>query len=192
LKLLRLQTPGFSLGARRSPRLASRFLLLALCSVLFAPLARGQATLSKTTLGQSQNSQADLANSLVPGKPKFGKGEKTEQVDAKKLPTKSVKDPAFQGTLMDLDLDWTGDKMGKPHSAADTDSKTPKQAEPATEKNSKVARQADAAAGKESSSKSTDSAGDAQNKKEKTASSASDGKQSEKEKTSGSRPEGDH
>src|SRR5438874_4582827 len=110
--------------------------IVALVAWLFiSPLAHGQAVLNKTTLGGSQNDYRDLQNSLIPGKPKFGKGEKKEEVDPKKLPSKSVKDPTFQGTLMDLDLDWSGDKMGKPHTATDTDSKTPKQAEPATEKN---------------------------------------------------------
>src|SRR2546430_12330018 len=113
-------------------------------SGLIAPRVRGQAgeaILDKTTYGHSQNDSRDLQNSLAPGKPRYGKGEKKEEVDLKTLQTKSSKDPAFQGNLMDLDLDWRGDKFGKPASNGD---KAPKKADGTGEKDSKVAQQADA------------------------------------------------
>src|SRR5205807_9723644 len=80
------------------------FLLLAAYGFI-SPLASGQSPLSGTTLGKSQNDSRDLTNSLVPGKPRFGKGEKKEEVDPQKLPTKAIKDPRFQGSLLDEGLD---------------------------------------------------------------------------------------
>ena len=56
-------------------------------------------------------------NSLVPGPKKFGKGEKKEEVDPKKLPSKTLHDKTFQGNLMDIGVDWNGDKLGKPTAA---------------------------------------------------------------------------
>src|SRR5256885_15259890 len=93
---------------------------------LVSPLAHGQAVLDKTTLGQSQNDYRDLQNSMVPGKKTYGKGEKKEEVDLKNLQSKTVKNTAFKGTLMDLDVDWHGDKLGKPVANSDKDSKTAK------------------------------------------------------------------
>jgi hypothetical protein len=112
-------------------------------SVLFSAAASGQAVLDKTTLGESQNDYRDLQNSLiVPKRTNFGK-EKKEEVDLKTLQTKSSKDTIFQGTLMDLDVDWHGDKLGKPKSDGDKDSKAPKSAGAGGEKDSKVSKQAD-------------------------------------------------
>src|SRR2546421_5977270 len=80
-----------------------------------APLAFGQGALSKTDLGKSQNTPDDLMNSLiVNNRPKVGKGEKKEEVDPKKLSSKTTKDPMFQGSLNDMGLDWRSDKIGKP------------------------------------------------------------------------------
>src|SRR6267378_3105608 len=136
--------------------------LLAFCSLLLAPFAHGQSALGKTSLGKSQNSSEDLVNSLTPGKPNLTKGEKKEEVDPKKLPSKSMKDPMFQGTLMDVDIDWTGDKLGKPHTASDA--------------NSKASNQEDAA-------------GAGPNKGQKATAAAADETPSEKENA---KPDGDH
>src|SRR6266508_4039217 len=88
--------------------------ILALSSVLLAPCSWGQGAISGTDLGKSQNTTRDLANSLVPGKPNLGKGEKKSEVDPKTLPSKTIKDKTFEGGLNDIGVDWTGDKMGKP------------------------------------------------------------------------------
>src|SRR2546428_673 len=60
---------------------------------LVSPLASAQNK-------QSQNTPLDIANSLVPGRPRVGR-EKTEEVDPQKLPSKSVKDTTFGGSLLD-------------------------------------------------------------------------------------------
>src|SRR2546430_13111294 len=83
--------------------------------LLICPLVRAQNAMSGTTLGKSQNSPEDLFNSLVPGPKRFDKGEKKEEVDPKKLPSKTIHDKTFQGNLMDIGVDWNGDKMGKPN-----------------------------------------------------------------------------
>src|SRR5947209_19754585 len=104
--------------------------LLALCALFLAPLARGQDHTSGTDYGKSQNTAQDLANSLTPGKERVGKGEKKSEVDPKSLPSKkAAKDPLFQGGLADIGVDWNGDKIGKPHSGANADSKTSKPAD---------------------------------------------------------------
>ncbi len=172
----------------------SLFPLLALCSLLMAPIAHGQSSLQKTTLGKSQNSPDDLINSLVPGPERVGKGEKKSEVDPKKLPSKSMKDPMFQGTLMDVDIDWAGDKLGKPRTASDADSKASKKEGAAGEKDPKAAKQeADAAGGEKDSkaSKTTDAAGAGQNKDQKTTSAAANEKPSEKEKAAAAKTDGD-
>src|SRR5438067_2115806 len=87
----------------------SQLIVLAAVVGLVAPLARGQAILDKTTLGQSQNDARDLQNSLIVPKRVSIKGEKTEQVDAQKLSSRSVKDAKFQGSLLDMGLGSTDD-----------------------------------------------------------------------------------
>src|SRR2546421_4332588 len=87
-------------------------LLLALCALFAAPVARGQ-NLSGTDYGKSQNTTQDLANSLTPGKERAGKGEKKSEVDPKTLQSKTIKDKTFEGGLNDIDVDWNGDKIGK-------------------------------------------------------------------------------
>jgi hypothetical protein len=135
-----LHAPRSTLLAPSSELLAS---LVFAGSVLFSAAASGQAVLEKTTLGASQNDSRDLVNSLiVPKRTNFGK-EKKEEVDLKTLQTKSSKDTTFQGNLMDLDLDWHGDKLGKPHTSGDKDSKSSKTAEAGGEKDAKVSKQAD-------------------------------------------------
>jgi hypothetical protein len=160
-------------------------LLLALCSLLLAPFAHGQSALGKTTLNKSQNSSEDLVNSLTPGKPNLTKGEKKEEVDPKKLPSKSMKDPMFQGTLMDVDIDWTGDKLGKPHTASDANSKASKKEDAAGAKDPKAAKQEADTAGSEKDpkvSKAANAVGAGPNKDQKATSAAADEKPSEKEK----------
>jgi hypothetical protein len=159
-------------------------------SGLIAPMVSGQsAILDKTTFGSSQNDYRDLENSMIPGKKRYDKGEKKEEVDLKKLPSKSAKDATFQGNLMDIDLDWGGAKLGKPPSNGDKDSKT---ADAAGAKDSKVSQQADASGKKESKASNSAQAGDDKNKDQKAKSSTSDQKPSEKEKASAGTPDGDH
>ena len=139
-------------------------LVLAACGFI-SPLAHGQGSLNKTTFGKSQNDERDLVNSLVPGKQRFGKGEKKEEVDPQKLPTKAIKDPKFQGSLLDEGLD----------SSAETKSQDEKGVS-GSEKDSK-------------GSKSTQT-GDGQNKDQKATSAKSDEKAPEKEKASANKTDG--
>jgi len=162
-------------------------LLVAAAWGLVSPLAHGQAVLDKTTLGQSQNDYRDLQNSMVPGKKSYGKGEKKEEVDLKNLPSKTVKNTTFQGTLMDLDVDWGGQKLGKPVTNSEKDSRTAKSTDTSAANDSKVSKQADASGDKES--KSTQAA-EKQSKDQKAASATSEQKAAEKEKAS--KPDGDH
>ncbi|HST29437.1 MAG TPA: hypothetical protein VLK27_01200 [Chthoniobacterales bacterium] len=84
-----------------------------------APLAHAQAVLNNTTLGQRQNDDRDLVNSLVPGPQKYGKGEKKSQVSAAELKSKSIKDATFGGSLMNIGIDAAVPKLdgSKEHSA---------------------------------------------------------------------------
>jgi len=158
---------------------------------LAAPVVSGQAVLDKTTLGASQNDSRDLANSLiVPKRTKFGK-EKKEEVDLKTLQTKSSKDTTFRGNLMDLDLDWRGDKLGKPGSGGERDSKGSKTADADGEKDSKVSKQADASGDKDPKTSKSTQAGDDQSKDQKATSATSAEKPSEKEKASATKPHPD-
>jgi hypothetical protein len=158
---------------------------------MIAPLASGQqAILDKTTLGASQNDSRDLANSLVvPKRTNFGK-EKKEEVDLKTLQSKSSKDTTFQGNLMDLDLDWGGEKLGKPASSGGKDSKGSKTADAGGEKDAKVSKQADTSGDKDPKTSKSTQAGDDQNKDQKAKSAAADEKASEKEKASARKPDG--
>src|SRR5437588_9603946 len=151
-------------------------LLLALCALFAAPVARGQ-NLSGTDYGKSQNTNQDLANSLTPGKERVGKGEKKSEVDPKSLPSKkAAKDPLFQGGLADIGVDWNGDKIGKQRGSqgANADSKTSKPADAAAEKDSKASSQTGAAGESEKASKSKDAAGEDQHKEQKAEPSKSD------------------
>jgi len=147
---------------------------LLVCGFL-APRVFAQAPVGNTTLGKSQNTSEDLANSLIPGPKRFDKGEKKSEVDPKTLQSKTVKDPTFSGSLNDIGLDWSGAAMGKPHGSSDTESKTAQHSDSAAEKDSKASK-----------SRET-SAGDAQSKEQKSASSKPEKqpeKQPEKEKAS--------
>jgi|SRR5215471_10718898 len=150
--------------------------------------AFGQGVLDKTDLGKSQNTSADLVNSLVPGPQKYGKGEKKEEVDPKKLSSKTVKDPTFSGTLMDVDLDWTGDKLGKPRTTSEQDSKARKSVDAIAEKETKATKQNDEPGKKNKSEANSTNGGDSQNKDQKTSSGVIAAKPAEKEKTS--KPDG--
>jgi hypothetical protein len=114
-------------------------LIIALCSMFLADMVRAQDPLGWTDYGKSQNTQEDIMNSLVPARPNLTKGEKKQEVDPKTLQSKPAKDPMFQGGLMDVGLDWTGQKMGKPHTTTERDSKPDKKSEAAGEKDSKAA-----------------------------------------------------
>jgi len=203
-----------------APRSMLLPLLLALCSLFLAPVARGQAALNGTEYGKSQNTAQDLVNSLTPGKERFGKGEKKSEVDPKTLRSKTIKDKTFEGGLNDIDVDWNGDKIGKPPSSQGANStaggreasanrsreagnaspaRTSVSGEPSTNADSKTSKPADAAAEKDSKASSqTSAAGQSekaksdQNKEQKATAAAAEQKPSEKEKTSASKTDGDH
>jgi hypothetical protein len=121
-----------------------------------------------TTLGISQNSSQDLANSLVVNnKPKVGKGEKKEDVDVKSLQSKKTHDTTFSGSLNDIGLDWTGDKMGKPHGGGAA-APNAVQSSGSAEKDLKA-------------SKSADASDEAQTKEQRSTLSKSDDKAAEKQ-----------
>ena len=165
-----------------------RLIVVSLAYVFISPSANGQTTLGNTT--QSHNDARDLANSLIPG-PQRPKHEKTEQVDPKKLQTRSVKDARFEGTLLEMGLGSTGDPdshLEKPRSATDQGSNASKQPDASSEKDSKVSNQADTSGDKDSKGPKSTQSGDGQNKDQKATSAAADEKSSEKEKTSASKP----
>src|SRR5947199_2947363 len=156
-----------------------KLILISAACGFISPLARGQASLNGTTLGKSQNDSRDRANSLIPGKPRLGK-EKKEEVDPQKLPSKAIKDPKFQGSLLDEGLDSSAETKSQDEkgvSGSEKDSKVSKQAATSGDKDSKV-------------SKSTDARGDGQNKDQKATSAKSDEKAPEKEKASANKPDG--
>lgn len=185
-----LHAPRSTLLAPSSKLLAS---LVFAASTLFSAAASGQqAILDKTTLGHSQNDDRDLENSLiVPKHNRIGK-EKTGEVDLKTLQTKTSKDTPFQGNLMDLDLDWRGAKLGKPHTSGDNDSKGSKTADAGGEKDAKVSKQADTSGDKDPKASKSAKAGDDQNKDQKAKPAAADEKPTEKEKAAATKPDGDH
>ena len=184
--------PRFHLPSSISHLLS--WVIFASCLSIF-PAAFGQAVLDKTTLGQSQNDARDLQNSLIVPKRSSIKGEKTEQVDPQKLPSRSVKDAKFQGSLLEMGLGSTDDPdlhQEKARSATDQDSKPAKEANAGSEKDSRVSKQADPSGDKEKPSKSADPAGHGQNKDQKATSARSDDKPAEKEKSSATKTDGDH
>src|SRR5437899_6362899 len=124
-----------------------RLILVSAACGFISPLAHGQGSLNKTTFGKSQNDERDLANSLVPGKPRFGKGEKKEEVDPQKLPTKAIKDPKFQGSLLDEGLGSSAETKSqdeKEGSGSKRDSNVSKQADTSGDKDSKGSKSTDA------------------------------------------------
>jgi hypothetical protein len=172
-----------------------RLILIFAAFGLVCPLASGQAVLDKTDFGKSQNTPEDLANSLVPGKPRaVGRGEKKEEVDPRSLTSKTVKDTTFQGTLMDIGVEGTGgvklqDKKGG--GISDKDSKASNKTDGVVGKDAKVSQPGGSAGDKNSNASKPAQTGDGQNKDEKAKSVPSDEKSSDKEKTSASKPDGD-
>ena len=177
------------------PSFICRLILVLVALMVGSTVAHGQGALDKTTLGQSQNDSRDLANSLIPGPKHYGKGEKKEEVDPKKLTSKTVKDPKFEGSLVEMGLGSNGDPdlhLEKASTASDKDSKASKQADAAGEKDPKVSKQADTSGDKVSQSSKSTQAGEGQNKDQKATSAAANEKSSEKEKASANKPDGDH
>src|SRR4029077_18211559 len=137
-----------------------------LATVIASPLAYGQLSpndpgiLSKTTFGQSQNDDRDLANSLVAGPQKFGKGEKKQMVSAADLKSKSIKDTTFGGSLLNIGIPTPQPKLdeAKLHNAPTEMASSASKEQPATtEKGSNASKQTAAAVEKEPSA-STQSA----------------------------------
>ena len=107
-------------------------LILAGAAVMVPSPARAQAVLDKTTIGQRQNDERDLANSLVGAPQKFGKGEKKAQISASELKSKSLKDSTFGGSLLNMGIDPSAPKL---------DSSKERVAPTETEKQSAVSKQ---------------------------------------------------
>jgi hypothetical protein len=122
-----------------------------LATVIASPLAYGQLSpgdpgvLGGTTFGQSNNDERDLANSLVPGPQKYGKGEKKQLVSAADLKSKSLKDSTFGGSLLDMGIPSTNEPKldeTKLHSAPTEGAANASKEKPATtEKESNVSKQ---------------------------------------------------
>ena len=170
-----------------------RLIVVSIAYVFISPLAHGQGALDKTTFGKSQNDSRDLVNSLIPG-PQRPKHEKKEEVDPKKLQSKSIKDPTFGGSLVEMGLGSSGDPdlhLQKPRSVPDQDSNGVKLADAGSEKDSKVSKQADTSADKDPKASKSTKAGDDQNKEQKAKPAAADEKKSEQEKAAASKPDGD-
>ena len=162
------------------PPFLSGLFVLFLASQLFAPLAFGQRVLDKTTYGQSQNDVRDLRNSLVPAPKRYDKGEKKEEVDPKNLPSKTLKDPTFQGSLMNLGLDTTMEAKlhdQKSRAAGESDANTSKSSGSA-DKESKTTKSsemtAEAKEQRSTSSKSDEKSPEKQPDKQKVSESGGD------------------
>jgi hypothetical protein len=123
-----------------------KFILLIAICLSVAPVARGQSALDKTTLGQSQNDSRDLANSLTGAPPpRYGKGEKKQEINAAELKSTSTKDTTFGGSLLNMGIRGAAPKLDeqKLHNAPsekEKESSVSKQA-PASEKESGVSTQ---------------------------------------------------
>jgi hypothetical protein len=155
-----------------NPRRCIIFFVVALGLLLAGPRAFCQS-LRGTTLGQSQNDDRDLANSLIVNKrQKVGKGEKKEEVDPKKLTSKKSNDTTFSGSMNDIGLDWRSKTMGKPHVTNEKEPE-PAKTESNVDRDLKAAKTSDAASA---------------TKEQGAASSKSD----EKAKPSASKADGDH
>ena len=86
-------------------------LILAGAGVMVPSPAQAQAVLDKTSLGRSQNDERDLANSMVAGPQKYGKGEKKAQISASELKSKGLKDSTFGGSLLNVGIDSSQPKL---------------------------------------------------------------------------------
>ena len=100
-------------------KLVRNLIIVVAAILIIAPVARGQAVLSNTTLGQQQNDARDLANSLQAAPQKYGKGEKKSQINSAELKSKSIKDATFGGSLMNIGIDDSVPKLdaAKEHAA---------------------------------------------------------------------------
>src|SRR4029077_3500054 len=87
-----------SAKAMLRPSMKAVYLVPLITFGFLSPLAFGQTSLDKTTLGKSQNSSEDLVNSLIPGPQRVGKGEKKSEVDPKTLQSKKSKKNTFPST----------------------------------------------------------------------------------------------
>ena len=93
-----------------------RLIIVSAAFVLVSPYASGQGMSAHQIYG------VDVANSMVTPPPRRGK-EKMEQVDARKLPTKTVTDTKFQGSVLDIGLSSTGETKSHEEKAASASDK---------------------------------------------------------------------
>ena len=78
--------------------------LICVIGLIPARLSAQDSIMDRTTFGQSQNDARDLANSLVPGEKRWGKGEKKVEVNSGELKSKTVKDTTFGGSLLNMGI----------------------------------------------------------------------------------------
>ncbi len=84
-------------------------ILLAVTAALVPSKTCAQSILDD--IGNQKNGPEDIANSLVPAPPKFGKGEKKEQINAAQLKSKSMNDSTFGGSLLNSGLTGSEPKL---------------------------------------------------------------------------------
>jgi hypothetical protein len=179
----------------RSIRLCGLIVLVTAAGFMSRQVS-AQAVLDKTTLGQSQNDSRDLANSLVPGPKKFGKGEKKQEVNPVELKSKSIKDTTFGGSLLNMGIDPAAPKLDEskvPNASSQKDSNALREPASVVAKESK---QSETTAGQErrpSTSTATSATGDTQSKDQKSTSAVSGERRSTnstEKSSSGSKPDG--
>lgn len=86
-------------------------LILAGAGVMVPSPSPAQTVINKTTLGQRQNDERDLANSMVAPPQRYGKGEKKVQISASELKSKGLKDSTFGGSLLNMGIDASQPKL---------------------------------------------------------------------------------
>jgi hypothetical protein len=100
---------------------AGGIFVLLLVAVGFAPTkasAQGGPQSILGDLGSKKNGPDDIANSLIAAPPKYGKGEKKEQINSTQLKSKSIKDTTFGGSVLNAGITGAEPKLDeKPHSA---------------------------------------------------------------------------
>jgi hypothetical protein len=110
-------------------------LLLLAVSVGFMPAkVRAQGNSILDDLGSKKNGPEDIANSLIPAPPKYGKREKKEQIDATQLKSKSIKDSTFGGSLLNTGIGGSEPKLDEKVHGAPVAKDTSVSAQPAASK----------------------------------------------------------
>jgi len=93
---------------------AGGIFVLLLVAVGFAPTkasAQGGPQSILGDLGSKKNGPDDIANSLIAAPPKYGKGEKKEQINSTQLKSKSIKDTTFGGSVLNAGQSLTKSRI---------------------------------------------------------------------------------